>query len=60
MDYESRTRRSFTYILWMLGSAFIPVGLSFRVGSFLQFLFLGVGITLFVLGHVLFRDAWNR
>lgn len=60
MDYESRSRRSFTYILWMLGSAFIPVGLSFRVGSFLQFLFLGLGITLFVLGHVLFREAWNR
>jgi len=60
MDFESRSRRNSTYMMWMLGSALIPVGLSFAVGSFLQILFLGLGITLFVMGHVMFRDAWTR
>lgn len=60
MDFESRSRRNITYMLWMLGSALIPVGLSFAAGTFLQILFLGLGISLFVLGHVLFREAWSR
>jgi hypothetical protein len=60
MDFETRSRRNMTYMMWMLGTALMPVGLSFPVGSFLQILFLGLGITLFVLGHVLFRSAWSR
>lgn len=60
MDFESRSRRNFTYMMWMLGAALIPVGFSFAVGSSLQILFLGAGITLFVLGHVMFRQAWSR
>jgi hypothetical protein len=60
MNLETRSRRNRTYILWMLGTALIPVGLGFRSGSFLQFLFLGIGITLFVLGHVLYRSAWKN
>lgn len=60
MDFETRSRRNMTYVMWMLGTALMPVGLSFRVGSFLQILFLGLGITLFVMGHVLFRSAWSR
>jgi len=60
MDFESRSRRNSTYMMWMLGAALVPVGLSFAVGSFLQILFLGLGITLFILGHVMFRDAWTR
>ncbi|HTL88075.1 MAG TPA: hypothetical protein VL134_01655 [Leptolyngbya sp.] len=60
MDFESRSRRNFTYMMWMLGTALIPVGLSFAAGSFLQILFLGAGICLFLLGHISFRAAWNR
>ncbi|MBW4440881.1 MAG: hypothetical protein KME10_06545 [Plectolyngbya sp. WJT66-NPBG17] len=60
MDFESRSRRNFTYMMWMLGTAFIPVGLSFAPGSSLQFLFLGLGITLFLMGHFMYRDAWTR
>ena len=60
MDFESRSRRNFTYMMWMLGTALLPVGLSFATGSFLQILFLGAGISLFILGHVIFREAWSR
>jgi hypothetical protein len=34
--------------------------LSFAPGSSLQFLFLGLGITLFLMGHFMYRDAWTR
>jgi hypothetical protein len=60
LDFETRSRRNRSYILWMFGTALIPVGLGFRSGSSLQFLFLGLGITLLVLGHVLYRSAWSR
>ncbi len=60
MDFETRSRRNSTYMMWMLGTALIPVGLSFAAGSFLQILFLGSGISLFLLGHVMFREAWTR
>ncbi|MCU0549612.1 MAG: hypothetical protein MUC48_09725 [Leptolyngbya sp. Prado105] len=60
MDLQTRSRRNRTYVLWMLGTALIPVGLGFRSGSFLQFLFIGIGIALFVLSHVLYRKAWGR
>ncbi|MBD1822465.1 hypothetical protein H6F51_08155 [Cyanobacteria bacterium FACHB-DQ100] len=60
MDFESRSRRNFTYVMWMLGTAFMPVGLSFEVGSFWQILFLGAGVILFLMGHFMYRDAWNR
>lgn len=60
MDLDSRSRRNYSYMMWMIGAAFIPVGLSFESGSFLQFLFLGIGITLFVMGHTVFRSAWKN
>lgn len=60
MSLETRSRRNSTYVMWMLGTAFIPVGLSFRVGSFLQILFLSLGVILFLMGHSLFRQAWTR
>lgn len=60
MDLESRSRRNYSYMMWMVGTAFIPVGLSFESGSSLQFLFLGIGITLFLMGHMMFRSAWKN
>ncbi|BAU15676.1 hypothetical protein LEP3755_62350 [Leptolyngbya sp. NIES-3755] len=60
MDLESRSQRNLSYMMWMLGTAFIPVGLSFDSGSFLQLLFLGIGITLFLMGHFMFRGAWRN
>jgi hypothetical protein len=47
----TRRQRCLVYVYTMIGSACFLVGLTGALGSGLQFLFLGLSITLFVLSR---------
>lgn len=60
MNPEIQSRRSFTYVLWMLGVVCIPIGLSFETGSGLQLIFIGLSIGLFALSRAIFTTTTAR
>jgi hypothetical protein len=48
---DVRSRRTSTYLMWMLSVAFLLIGLSFSMGSILQIIFLSLSVGLFVLSR---------
>lgn len=60
MDSSTRAKRTLTYVLWMLGTAFIPVGLNFPFGSAFQVFFLSLGVGLFVLSRAISATLQTR